>query len=191
MPQPPLAGPGPSPGALPTTPRTGRGSDGMRLASVAVGIITRHGRERSQAIMSSEALVALIASVAAGLAVVLSADATASGPSLQTVDRSGDDRISKDEFYGYVDEAGLYRRYDEDGDGLMDDDELERLGLDLDIGWDEDRNSRIDSGEFWDGVFEAFDEDEDLHWGEPEWENFRGSQLIEAVAGDADAATRS
>ncbi|HET6628882.1 MAG TPA: hypothetical protein VFG91_03815 [Woeseiaceae bacterium] len=92
--------------------------------------------------------------------------------SFETADTNNDGEISKDEFYGLVSDAGIYADWDWDSDGFIDEDEFEEIGLGDDFDdWDLDDDSYLDSDEFYDGYFTYFDEDEDGHWDNLDWDD--------------------
>lgn len=92
--------------------------------------------------------------------------------SFATMDDNGDDKISKDEYYGSITDAGTYSDWDLNSDGLIDEDEFGELGYDWDYDtWDADTNGYVDSGEFYDGYYATYDANEDGHWQNGEWDD--------------------
>ena len=90
----------------------------------------------------------------------------------QAQDENGDGKISKDEYYGLASDAGVYSDYDADGDGFIEMSEFDEAGWDYDYdAWDTDDDSYLDTGEFYDGYFAEFDEDESGHWDNGEWDD--------------------
>ncbi|MGE0159787.1 MAG: hypothetical protein AB7N70_32200 [Dehalococcoidia bacterium] len=95
--------------------------------------------------------------------------------SFSNIDQDNNGQVSKDEFYGYVGDAGVYGDLDTDRDGFIDSDELDAIGFeqgfaDFDL-WDADQNDHLDATEFYDGVYEGFDGDESGHWDGTEWDD--------------------
>jgi len=87
-------------------------------------------------------------------------------------DANGDGNISKDEFFGSVSDVGTYSDWDSDSDGLLTEDEFNEVGWDYDfVTWDVDGNSYLDGGEVYDGYFNTYDEDENGHWDDGEWDD--------------------
>lgn len=94
----------------------------------------------------------------------------ASGSSVQ--DANSDGNISKDEFFGSMSDVGVYSDWDSDNDGLLTEDEFNELDWDYDFAtWDADSNTYLDAGEFYDGYYNSYDEDENGHWDENEWDD--------------------
>lgn len=107
--------------------------------------------------------------LAAGFAL---AGSVALADDLVDYDADADGALSADEYYGYVSDVGIYSDWDADKDGFIEDDEFGLLGLDDDwTDWDVDRNDYLDSGEMYDGLFSAYDENEDGHWDGGEWDD--------------------
>lgn len=100
--------------------------------------------------------------------------------SFDTADTNNDGSVSKDEFYGLVSDAGIYSDWDYDSDGFIDENEYSDLGLneDFDV-LDADDNSYVDSDEFYDGYFSLFDENEDGHWNDLEWDDAGDAGLFD------------
>lgn len=92
--------------------------------------------------------------------------------SFDTADIDDSGEITKDEFYGFITDAGIYADYDYDDDGFIDENEYDAIGLEYDFdAWDVDDDDYLDDDEFYDGYFAAFDEDEDGHWDGLEWDD--------------------
>lgn len=90
----------------------------------------------------------------------------------EAMDTDDDGSISKDEFYGYVGDAGIYGDWDLDDNGLIDENEFGEFGLDEEYDvWDTDRSGWLDSGELYDGIYGYYDEDESGHWDGNEWDD--------------------
>ncbi|MGX0876852.1 hypothetical protein ACSSV4_001534 [Roseovarius sp. MBR-154] len=102
--------------------------------------------------------------------------ATVTGPALAqsfvSYDENSDGKITKDEFYGSVADAGIYADWDTNDDGLLDEEEFGALDTDWDYDtWDADANSYVDAGEFYDGYYSSYDVDESGHWDNGEWDD--------------------
>ena len=100
--------------------------------------------------------------------------------SFDTADTNNDGSVSKDEFYGLVSDAGIYSDWDYDSDGFIDENEYGDIGLDEDFdALDADDNAYVDSGELYDGYFSLYDEDEDGHWNDLEWDDAGDAGLFD------------
>ena len=100
--------------------------------------------------------------------------------SFDTADTDDNGSISKDEFYGLVSDAGIYSDWDYDADGFIEEDEYNEIGLDENFGaWDVNDDSYLDTDEFYDGYFTAFDEDENGHWDSLEWDDAGDAGLFD------------
>ena len=100
--------------------------------------------------------------------------------SFETADTDDNGSISKDEFYGLVSDAGIYSDWDYDADGFIEEDEYNEIGLDEDFGaWDVNDDTYLDTDEFYDGYFTTFDEDEDGHWDDLEWDDAGDAGLFD------------
>lgn len=100
--------------------------------------------------------------------------------SFDTADTDDNGSISKDEFYGLVSDAGIYSDWDYDADGFIEEDEYNEIGLDEDFGaWDVNDDTYLDTDEFYDGYFTAFDEDENGHWDSLEWDDAGDAGLFD------------
>lgn len=103
--------------------------------------------------------------------------------SFQKVDTNNNDRISKDEFYGYVGDLGVFSSWDSDRDGLLDENEYNELGLgenfaDYDA-WDDDNDGFVDATEAYDHIFSGYDADESGHWENGEWDDAGDAGLFD------------
>ena len=109
---------------------------------------------------------------------VASADQTFK--SFDSADTNSDGEISKDEFYGLVSDAGLYADWDYDNDGFVDENEYNDMDLTVDFDeLDVNDDSYVDSDEFYDGYFTAFDDDEDGYWTGYEWDDAGDAGLFD------------
>lgn len=107
------------------------------------------------------------------LALVLSlAGASAMADSaFKNYDANNDGIFDENEYYSYVDDAGLYADWDVDNDGFIDENEFGEVGFgDYDT-WDADNNSLVDSSEFYGGAYDNFDANENGHWEGGEWDD--------------------
>ena len=110
--------------------------------------------------------------VALGVALALLGAPAFAQTTFESQDTDGDGSISKDEYYGVVGDAGVYADLDYDSDGFIDENEFEGIGLDDDYEtWDLDNDDYVDSTEFYEGYFGYYDEDEDGHWNNGEWDD--------------------
>ena len=92
--------------------------------------------------------------------------------SFNDYDSSGDGKITKDEFYGSVNDMGTYSDWDTSGDGLIDENEWTTLGWGYDYNtWDANYDGWLNSGEFYDGTYRTYDANEDGHWDNGEWDD--------------------
>lgn len=91
-------------------------------------------------------------------------------------DADEDGRVSRDEYYDHVSDAGLYPHFDRDGDGFVETREFATFSEQWDVdewnydGWDRDDDALIDSGEFYEGWFGYYDRDDDGALDIGEWE---------------------
>lgn len=100
--------------------------------------------------------------------------------SFTSLDANDNGKISKDEFYGLVSDAGIYSELDYDDDGLLDEEEFDEIGFDSDFDyWDENDDGYLDSGEFYDGVYEYYDYNEDGYWDMNEYDDFGEAGLFD------------
>ena len=106
------------------------------------------------------------------LGITLAAMSGTAAAAFDDRDLNNDNQISEDEYYGMVSDAGLFADWDTDSDGLIEPDEFDEIGVDAEFdSWDENEDSYVDSGEFYDNTFSTFDEDEDGHWDNGEWDD--------------------
>ena len=112
-------------------------------------------------------------SVLIALALTLSSTAAFAGNyDFNDYDANSDGNLTTDEFYGSVSDWGVYRDWDANDDGLIDENEWNDLDWDYTYtDWDADGDGYLDSGEFYDGVYSTYDADEDGHWSNSEWDD--------------------
>lgn len=110
--------------------------------------------------------------VLAALALGFGTASFAGDTSFSDWDDDGDGNVTKDEFYNSAADWGIYSDYDVDNDGLYTEDEWYEFGWDYDYGtWDANDDGYLDSGEYYDGVFNTYDVNEDGHWDDGEWDD--------------------
>lgn len=106
------------------------------------------------------------------MALLLTGSLAIGQTTFQAQDENGDGKISKDEYYGLASDMGIYADHDANDDGLIETNEFDEIGWDYDYdAWDLNEDSYLDSGEFYDGYFGEFDEDENGHWDNGEWDD--------------------
>lgn len=106
------------------------------------------------------------------LAFSLASTMTFAAGSFTYNDGNDDGKISKDEYYGTLSDAGIYSDWDTDNDGLLTEEEFDEIGYDYDFGaWDYDDNEYLDATELYEGYYDTYDEDEDGHWNAGEWDD--------------------
>lgn len=100
--------------------------------------------------------------------------------SFDAADTDNNSKVSKDEFYGLVSDAGIFADWDYDADGFIEENEYADIGLDNDFdAWDADDDSYLSSDELYDGYFSTFDEDENGHWNDLEWDDAGDAGLFD------------
>lgn len=91
-------------------------------------------------------------------------------PTFDRDDANDDGRVSEDEYYGLVDDLGIYPDWDTSSDGAIDRHEYDALGIkDRFDAWDTNDNLRLEKDEFIGGVFANYDLDADGNWDVGEW----------------------
>jgi hypothetical protein len=101
-------------------------------------------------------------------------------PSFDGHDSNGDGKFTTDEFYGSVNDIGLYSDWDTSGDGLIDENEWTTLGWDSGYNtWDVNSDGWLNSGEFYDGTYNMYDANEDGHWDNGEWDDAGDAGLFD------------
>lgn len=111
-------------------------------------------------------------------AISLFSSAALAGGSFSANDQDNNGKLSQDEYYGAVSDVGTYSDWDTDSDGLLTEDEYDEIGLDYDFAdWDSDDNNYLDAGEVYGGYYEAYDENENGHWENGEWDDAGDSGL--------------
>lgn len=109
-----------------------------------------------------------------------SATVVADGSSFNNHDVNRDGIYSGDEFHTYVEKAGIFDSHDLDNDGQIDEQEFEQLNVDDDFDdWDVDNDSSLTSTEFRGGTYKSFDDNEDGHWDEGEWDDAGDAGLFD------------
>lgn len=112
----------------------------------------------------------LFLTIAASL---VSASLFAGDVTFDTMDANQDGNVTNDEFRDNISDAGVYADFDLDKDGYLTKDEFQQTGFDDELydGWDVNKDDRLDDNEFSDGAFFNYDEDEDGHWNNGEWDD--------------------
>ncbi|MDF0752426.1 hypothetical protein NLU14_19530 [Marinobacter sp. 71-i] len=94
------------------------------------------------------------------------------GTSFTFQDANDDGKISKDEYYSTLSDAGVYSDWDLDNDGFINETEFDEVGFDYDFAtWDVDDNNYLDAGEIYDSYYDTYDDDESGHWNVGEWDD--------------------
>jgi hypothetical protein len=113
-------------------------------------------------------------------------------PTFDRDDTDGDGRVSKDEYYGLVDDLGIYSDWDTSSDGAIDRHEYDALGIkDRFDAWDTNDNLRLEQDEFIGGVFANYDLDADGNWDAGEWRAARTDGWLGNSDGRDDSAPGS
>ncbi|MDV6315624.1 hypothetical protein [Idiomarina sp. HP20-50] len=110
-------------------------------------------------------------SLALGIAFALGSSGAMAAPMNQP-DADNNGKISKAEYYGYVDDIGIYDDWDLDNDNLLEEDEWHDLDYDYNFtSWDIDNDGYLDDNEFLDGTFDYYDIDDDNFLNDEEWDD--------------------
>lgn len=92
--------------------------------------------------------------------------------SFSTADTNGNGKISKDEYYGYVGDLGVYGTWDLNDDDLLDENEWSEPGYDYDYtSWDLNADGYLDDNELYDGTYSYFDMNDDNLLDTNEWDD--------------------
>lgn len=104
---------------------------------------------------------------------LVSSSAYAMDSKFSDMDSNDDGKVTKDEFHGTVSDAGIYPAVDLDGDGYLTTTEYAETGFDdgLYDDWDVNNDDQLDENEYYDGTFSYYDENEDGHWNNGEWDD--------------------
>ena len=96
------------------------------------------------------------------------------------LDADGDSQITRTEYDSYVRDSDRYTDWDINADGLLDENEYDAIGWDSEFDTlDADNDSLLDVIEFYDGVFNELDEDENLHIDGDEWDDAGDTGLFD------------
>mgnify|MGYP000088422713 CR=1 FL=1 len=98
----------------------------------------------------------------------------AAATTFATADTNGNGKISKDEYYGYVGDVGIYGDWDLNDDGLLDEDEWTDVDYSYDYDydtWDLNDDGYLDDDEVYVGTFDTFDVDDDTYLDNDEWDD--------------------
>ncbi len=99
---------------------------------------------------------------------------TAFAATFSEADTDGNGQISKDEYYGYVGDLGVYADWDLNDDDLLSEDEWTEVdyGYEYDFGtWDLNDDGYLDDDELFEGTFDNFDVDNDYYLDDNEWDD--------------------
>jgi hypothetical protein len=95
-------------------------------------------------------------------------------------DANADGILDTNEYYGYVSDAGMYSGWNADNNGLIEENEFGKMGVDNKFSdWDEDTNGCLDTTEVYDGLYSSYDENENGHWDNGEWDDAGDSGLFD------------
>jgi Ca2+-binding EF-hand superfamily protein len=109
-------------------------------------------------------LAAIVLSLASGSAFAQTA--------FELHDNNDDGVLSKDEFYGIAQDAGIFADYDANRDRRLDEDEFGAVGVGTEIEtWDLDDDSYLDEDEFYEGTYDLYDSDGDGYLDSGEWDD--------------------
>lgn len=101
-------------------------------------------------------------------------------PTFNLNDKDDNNQISRDEYYGYVSDLGVFPNHDIDADDRLGINEYDEIGLEADFdAWDVDRNHYLSAGEFYDGSYTTFDADENGFWDANEWHDAGNAGLFD------------
>jgi Ca2+-binding EF-hand superfamily protein len=104
-------------------------------------------------------------------------------PPLSELDADGDGRVTQQEFQTYARQQAVFDRWDEDRDGSLGRGEFDAIGFDRETGdfaaWDEDGDGSLDADEFFRSFFRSFDDNEDGHWDDGDWDDAGDSGLFD------------
>ena len=70
-------------------------------------------------------MIMLMRNMILGAGIFLGASFALAQTGFEGMDEDGDGSISKDEYYGYIGDAGLYADWDQDSDGFIDESEYD------------------------------------------------------------------
>ena len=101
--------------------------------------------------------------------------------SFGSVDADNSGTVTKDEFYGSVGDLGTYSNWDNNGDGLINEEEFSEIGVNENFAdWDANNDDYLDADEFYEGTYITFDENEDGHWQDNEWDDAGDAGWLDA-----------
>lgn len=97
---------------------------------------------------------------------------TACATSFSSLDTDANGKISKDEYYGYAGDLGVYGDWDLNDDNLLDEDEWAEIDYDYNfVAWDTDDDGYLDDDELYEGTYDYYDLNDDYFWDEDEWDD--------------------
>lgn len=106
------------------------------------------------------------------LALTFASSISMAATSFTFQDANDDGKISQDEYYSTLSDAGIYSDWDLDNDGFIEENEFNEIGFDYDYDlWDADNNGYLDAGELYDSYYDTYDDDENGHWDAGEWDD--------------------
>lgn len=87
-------------------------------------------------------------------------------------DEDGDGAISTEEWNASMDDEGLFDVIDENGNGVLEVEEVDEGFIEYDLAWDLDASGHIERGEAELGLFNSYDGDGDEQLAEQEFRDF-------------------
>jgi hypothetical protein len=92
------------------------------------------------------------------------------GSNMGSVDQNQDNRVTQDELLVVL--VDDFEQADANRDRQLDQNEFNTLGTGQDFdAWDTNNDDYIDDNEFYTGTFDTYDENENAHWEEGEWDD--------------------
>lgn len=114
---------------------------------------------------------------ATALALVTS---TGFAATFSSLDSNGDNKVTKDEYYGTVSDWGTYADWDTNKDGLLEQSEFNNGPF---VGkytyWDYNNDGYLDSYEVYNGIYATYDSNDDGYWENGEWHDFDDAGLYD------------
>lgn len=93
-------------------------------------------------------------------------------PSFDRADTDSNGKLSQSEYKSAVKDSSSYSSWDSDKDGRISSKEFDVIGIDDTFTiWDADNNEYLDLNEIQDGAWTYYDEDENGHWDDGEWDD--------------------
>lgn len=92
--------------------------------------------------------------------------------SFETADTDNNGKLSQAEYKSAVKDSSVYLQWDADNDGRISSVEFEEVGIDDTFTlWDADNDEYLDLNEVYEGSWSYYDEDENGHWDNGEWDD--------------------